>query len=731
MSYLAHSARGAILEQSYKEHISEVLNMAENNASRIVPYTKYAQLLQAAVKYAATFHDLGKLDKENQKVLRCGKGKLPINHVDAGVAHLLSAQQVWGNLSALAVYSHHLGLPSLPVEAAKGAGRVFRDESLETVTDERLPEYLKRHTSCVGPSRMTNPDMDVDSSPLLMRIALSCLVDADHSDTARHYNNVVPEGGIPLLPKQRLKLLDDYVEKLSSENTESDRTNLRRQVYDVCRNANVSSSGIIACDSPVGTGKTTTIMAHLLNVAQKKHLRRVFVVLPFTNIIDQSVKVYRKALIREGEIAEKVVAAHHHRAEFDDLETRAFSFLWNAPITITTAVQFFETSASNRPAALRKLHQLPGSAIFMDEAHAALPARLWPQAWKWLQELVKNWGCYVVMASGSLTRFWELEEFSAPTVKLEELVAEDIRQKAHEAEKTRINYKKKDTSFGLKELSEWVQGLPGPRLVILNTVQSAAALVEELAGLDREQKDKVEHISSALAPFHREMTVSRVKKRLQNNCDTDWTLVATSCVEAGMDFSFRSAAREFCSLVSTVQTAGRINRSGEFKESCLWSFRISPGWKLKEHPKFRLSASILEELFNEKKVAPEYCKEAMKREIRQCNQGTCEDDPIVKAERSGEFPEVKDKFKVIDDNTVTVVIDSELKRCLELREFVSVSYLQQKSVNIYSYLINKYSLKPFDDYPGLFWWTLAYDDFIGYMAGALAVYRHELEGTII
>jgi hypothetical protein len=43
---------------------------------------------------------------------------------------------------------------------------------------------------------------------------------------------------------------------------------------------------------------------------------------------------------------------------------------------------FFETLASNRPASLRKLHQLPGSAIFIDEAHAALPAHLWPQGWR-------------------------------------------------------------------------------------------------------------------------------------------------------------------------------------------------------------------------------------------------------------------------------------------------------------------------------------------------------------
>ena len=40
---------------------------------------------------------------------------------------------------------------------------------------------------------------------------------------------------------------------------------------------------------------------------------------------------------------------------------------------MTTAVQFFETLGANHPAQLRKLHELPGSAIFLDEAHAAIP----------------------------------------------------------------------------------------------------------------------------------------------------------------------------------------------------------------------------------------------------------------------------------------------------------------------------------------------------------------------
>jgi CRISPR-associated endonuclease/helicase Cas3 len=728
MDYLAHSAKEGIAAQEYQEHIVNVLRMAIDNANNLVPYSKYGPLLVRAVEEAALYHDLGKLDEENQRVLHQGKGSLPIKHWDAGAAALLSiGTSIINNIAALSVYSHHTGLSSLPSEAAKGKGKIFRDcenefagRTVRERTNERLHEYLDIHniiTATVGSSQIEWKGPN--ATPLLIRMVLSCLVDGDHTDTARYYNNVVPEGEIPLLPAKRLELLDRYVESLGNESEEEkqERFLLRQEVYRSSRNALPSSFGLMACDSPVGTGKTTAVMAHLLNVAKEKNLRRIFVVLPFTNIIDQSVGVYREALVRVGENQEKVVAAHHHRAEFEDPETRVFSFLWNAPITVTTAVQFFETLASNQPAALRKLHQVAGSAIFLDEAHTALPAHLWPQAWKWLRELVDDWGCYVVLASGSLTRFWELPEFSTPPVTLPELMSENTRKKAAVNESARVSYKRRDNPLDLNGICDWIRGLPGPRLLILNTVQSAAAVAKKLK--ERYGRDGVEHLSTALAPIHRSPIITRVKKRLLDPNDNGWTLVATSCVEAGIDFSFRTAAREYCSLVSTIQTAGRINRSGEYGTSDLWSFKITSSDMLKTHPSFKLSAMILEAFFNENKVSPAYCKEAMKREVRQNNQSDSEDDPIVTADRNREFPEVEKRFKVIDQKTVTAIIEQELRERIERRETINPAELQQKSVNIYGYLKEKYALRPLNGFKDLYMWMLDYDDFLGYMAGVL------------
>lgn len=181
-----------------------------------------------------------------------------------------------------------------------------------------------------------------------------------------------------LEPELCLAALNRYVDSLRGEK-QSKRDELRTQMYQKCRDCDLSA-GILSNDGSVGSGKTTAVMAHQLKQAISRGARRIFVVLPYTNIITQSVEIYRKALVLPGEDPERVVAEMHYKADFESKATRYLTSLWRAPIIVTTAVAFFETLASNRPAALRRLHELPGSIIFVDEAHAALPLKLLPMA---------------------------------------------------------------------------------------------------------------------------------------------------------------------------------------------------------------------------------------------------------------------------------------------------------------------------------------------------------------
>ncbi len=631
---------------------------------------------------------------------------------------------------AALVRSHHIGLPDFVAEQNRSATEVFRDENAETRRhiDQTLDDLLKIHDSIRPKSTIGSLGGLQGNGSLFFRFALSCLVDADHFDTARNYNESVPYDGMPLNPKARLELLDAHIKYLA-ETQNNDRTPLRNRVYEACRNGNNINEGMYTCDSPVGTGKTTAVMAHLLKAAADKGLRRIFVVLPFTNIIDQSVDVYRRALVGLGERDYDIVAAHHHRAEFESLELRQYSFLWHAPIIVTTAVQFFETLASNHPSSLRKLHHLPGSAIFIDEAHAALPAHLWPQAWKWLKELKDNWSCHIVLGSGSLSKFWKLEEFDDSPIEIPELVSQEVRQDTLSYEDHRITYHSYPSHLNLNDLMKWSSELPGPRLLIVNTVQSAAVIADKLR--ETRGRSYVEHLSTSLCPRDRKKTLNHIKQRLSNNEDHDWTLVATSCVEAGVDLSFRTGLRERCSLNSLIQTGGRVNRNGKYNDAEIWDFRLQYDNFLVPHRAFDTSARVLGELFDENLVNPESSTEAMRRTIRQDGLRKIADE-ICKCEMAMKFPDVEKLFKVIESNTLTVIVDKTLKDRIENRDKVTPDEIQKGSVQIWMDKALKYDLQPILGFPDLRYWNLAYDDFLGYMAGVLKIlYLHEDSGAIV
>lgn len=750
---LAHSARNGAPEQTYRDHVANVCRYAgkfARDASRFSP--QWREAFTAIVEVATAYHDLGKLDDLFQEVLRHNrKNKHGFNHVEAGTAHLLKLKQ---GEAAIACYAHHLGLPKWSAEKNKANGKLmFRDDGELTGigqlawqrTEEYLARYLEEHHARFEPAVPSGIARfrDMAQSGLLRRLALSCLVDADHSDTAQHYREERELDGPPLRATERLAALDRYVAGLApatppAGERERQRLALRQRVYCACREWNCPPQDhIVSCDSPVGTGKTTAVMAHLLRVAAERGLRRVFVVLPYTNIIDQSVDVYRRALVLDSESPESVVAAHHHRVEFqgdDWRDLRQLSQRWDAPIVVTTAVQFFETLAACKTAALRKLHQIPGSAIYLDEAHAAMPASLWPQMWRWLRELCDEWGCHLLLVSGSLARFWELPDF-VPAVEqrhVPELVSNEIRAEAAAFELRRIRPQRKAERLSLADLGNFILSQPGPRLVILNTVQSAAIVANHLR-YDLKLGLNVEHLSTALCPIHREAVVRRVKQHLKGTWK-DWVLVATSCVEAGVDFSFRTAFRESCGLVNLLQTAGRVSRSAEYADAEVWDFRHDEEGFLTLHPQFKTARGVLARLFDEGRVDPSQCTEALRRELNAgLGQTETSAQSVLQAEREADYPQVAKLCRLITADTRTVLVNSDLIARFETRDrdqFPAAREVLKHSVQIWSSRLDagKMPVKPIGFEGELWAWIGEYDSFLGYMAGILPLLKAGQKG---
>jgi len=732
MDYYAHSPKDGIPAQSYVAHVDGVRRRVLEYLRALTPYAKRdATLFSNVSEMVAVYHDLGKLDSENQDVLsgRKKQKRLPKNHADAGTAHFVNMCEY---LPASIVSGHHSGLSNLGKDN-DGRDSFLRDTQLKDDTDLILSKLEKIHDVLVESNFSYNERNTTGDIAVFLRLVLSCLADADHTDTATHYKKY-PEhvNTVYLRPKERLNQLNNYINVLNDEKVKSDsninfaRNKLRNEMYIACRDA-VIDTGISSCDSPVGSGKTTAVMAHLLAQAEKRGLRRIFVVLPFTNIIKQSVDEYRKMLVLPGETPYDVVAELHHRADFESEDARQLTALWRAPIIVTTAVAFFETLASNRPSTLRRLHKLPGSAIFVDESHAALPAILLPIAWHWMNVYAKDWHCYWVLASGSLCRFWQIDEISKNEYHeylriVPEIVNDDLRNRLYIFENNRIIYKSDLIPKGVEDLANWIVGFPGPRLVILNTVQSAAVIANYFS--KHFGRECVEHLSTALTPIDREKTLEKIKARLKDKLDSNWTLIATSCVEAGVNISFRTGFRELGSLVSLLQTAGRVDREGllcqdtELKNAEVWTFCLAGDDMLVLNPGMENSAKILKRYFEQNiEITPELSTLSIKEEI---NLGGLKKqyETLIDNEIMLDFIDVEKEFKVIKSNTKIVVVDKALANSIRCGN-IDWRELQKNSVQIAWYKINSQYTSQILDSVDIYEWNILYDDFIGYMAGII------------
>jgi len=721
----------------YPRHVEAVRRGARERAEAMLRYAINPPTgLLGAIEEAAVFHDLGKLDPDNQAALRKGRGvRLRWDHIDAGVAHL-SAVQDW--MAAWLVRAHHA--PGLPEKQAhfnpddlgwRLRGRRRDDDDPERHeeqimhTDNHLREYLDLHESAIGPS-WTEHRRPVHGLP--MRLALSCLVDADHSDTAFFDTGRLPPKAPESRWAERLDALCRYVRGLPTGESEAEqaRNRCRSLFFDACMNAQIDGP-MAACEGPVGLGKTTAVTAYLIRRAEKEGLRRLIVVAPYTNILKQTAERLRKALVLPGERADQVVVEHHHLADFDSLNDRDLAVLWRAPVILTTAVSFFETLAACDPASLRKLHELPGSAIFLDEAHAALPTKLWPQNWRWLRELADRWRCQVVFASGSLARFWEDSDIVGEAVNLPELLPRNQERDVLAAERKRVRYTPLagGSVLTLGELIEHVERAPGPRVAILNTVQSAAVVARVMrnSGLD------VLHLSTSLTPKDRDRILEWVRTRLEMRKDENWTLVATSCVEAGVDLSFRCAFRERFAAASTIQVGGRVNRHGERDAEgggIVYDFALDDVG-ITKHPGAAVSADVLRQLMAEDELnlcnPSDVITKAMREELSA--RGGLGADPLLKAERARDYPSVKKHGRVIDADTRLVVVEEHLRRQIAERQPIDFQELLRGSVQLWAAKIEKLGLAPIPGRDEIYAWNHDYDpDFLGYMAGVLRLKQY-------
>lgn len=707
---LARSQRHDGTKQTYAEHVNGVKNKSIENVKAFGGFLQNQEkedLYEKVINNAAEYHDLGKLNKENQRVFHGERteSKLPVDHRDAGVQHLLGNDRE--KIDATLIYAHHYpGLPNIDEERVKNDP--FRFDNAVADTENHLNDYLDLHKQLTG----TESEAKMSKyrwKPMEYRMLLSCLVDADHTDAS---GNSVQSPSTCW--EKRLSNLDHYVEGLSKKSESNERNHLRTLFYKRSKCA-ATNNRIEYCDSPVGSGKTTAIMAHMLNVALKHNLRHIIIVLPYTNIISQTVNVLRKAIVLDGENPEEVVAEHHHLVEFENENNHHLATTWKAPVIVTTAVQFFETLASNQPVKLRKLNQLAGSAIIFDEYHAMLPAKLMLPAWIWINDLTTNWGCYACMSSATSNKIWEIDAFKSKTSQqVAALLNGDEAEQLKKLEKSRVRLNfdqvKDNKVFTLNKFIDYLDKFDGSKIVVFNTIKNAAYF----ANIMRKKGYDVLHLSSALTPEDREAILDEINWRLDpnNNYPKNWILSTTSCVECGINFSFNYGFCELRSLQSAIQLSGRVNRGNEFKYAELIVFRIIDD-NFTVNQQFKNEIAVFERLIESEVIDHMDITQLVTISFEEAyKMKEDKSEEIIKKEKCKAFEFVASNFQVIDDDTITVAASQKLVEKIKSNIFISETEFQRGSVNVSKSKFKELELTE----AGIpFLLKEQYDNFLGYM----------------
>ena len=562
--FYAHSAPGLDRKhwQPLKEHLDEVGRRAAENAA--------AFGAGIAARVAGMTHDIGKYTEKFQGRLA---GEVPrVDHAtwgawllrdryrgrDAGLARLIG----------YAVAGHHAGLANGSV----GEKRSSLSERLKSDYLSELPPLLadwEREialpTGLAMPEGFTlrnkDPAKYAFQLSLLARMIFSCLVDADFVDTDNFFRRIEgkpprEEGSGPPLEALRERL-NAHLAQFSAD---GEVNRIRAKVLAHVREQAHEPPGLFSLTVPTGGGKTLASLAFALDHAIRHGLRRVIYVIPFTSIVEQTAEVFRRAL---GDLGGKAVLEHHSafieqpspKDDPDryqsDRKLRLAMENWDAPIIVTTGVQFFESLFADRPSRCRKLHNVAGSVVILDEAQT-LPMDFLRPCVTLIDELALNYRASIVLCTATQPALGKEQGFKDGFEKVREL-APQPRKLYRDLRRVRVRHVGALSDESLAEHMRQREQM----LCIVNNRRHARCLFDAIA-----DQPGAYHLTTLMYARHRSRVLAEIRQRLKDGLPC--RLISTSLIEAGVDVSFPVVMRAEAGLDSIAQAAGRCNRNKEW-----------------------------------------------------------------------------------------------------------------------------------------------------------------------
>lgn len=539
------------------EHSEETARLAEEFASKFHS--------ESWGKACGMAHDAGKGRLLWQQYLKTKSGYDQDAHLEgrAGkIPHAIHGAELVehlygkgiGRILAYCIAGHHTGLPDWSIAEGSGYSSLqFQKTQAKDV--DQINSIIKERLAKIKP---TNPPWKFNHGldlSLWIRMLFSCLVDADFLDTERYMNpsKATNRGGYCSI-SQLLERLNRYCEQLKVQSEKTKVNDIREKIKATCIQRAKEPQGIFSLRVPTGGGKTISSLAFALEHAKHHGLDRIIYVIPYSSIVEQNADVFRAAVGKDQ------VVEHHSNIEDGNatMKSRLAAENWDAPLIVTTTVQFFESLFASNPSRCRKLHNIVKSVIVLDEAQL-MPVKFLAPILETIQLLADHYQVSVVISTATQPAF-EKRLVGGTLFKGLNTIKEIMgpEDQINLLYKTLTRNQVEFPSY-LNKKSSWEEIATG--LVQYNQVLCIVSDRTSCRELHRLMPKETYHLSALMCGQHRSDIITEIKHKLTTSQPV--RVISTQLVEAGVDFDFPVVYRAFAGLDSIVQAAGRCNREGK------------------------------------------------------------------------------------------------------------------------------------------------------------------------
>jgi CRISPR-associated endonuclease/helicase Cas3 len=611
--FIAHPAQDGINHQTVEDHLIGVATLSGDFASKIGQkkageligllhdFGKYSQPFQRYIRSAA-----GLISSDDQEYTdpKANKGK--IDHSTAGSQWLFQqlmaviAKQHTDQYSeraqlafafvqglSLCIASHHSGLiDCLESQVSKGFfHRIKKADEKTNITEciQNADKKIIDHAMGLIASTLVNDGINFltqisldqqngfATSELSQRFYLglytkfmfSCLIDADRINSADFDfpENTAQRAQDKPDWNKACQRVETFVSSLVRRNSIDD---IRQAISNNCLQRADDKQGIYSLTVPTGGGKTYSSLRYAVHHAQEHHLDRIIYIIPYTSIIDQNAQAIKEVLEKEGDITPWVLEHHSNlEPESQNWRTKLISENWDAPIVLTTMVQFLETLFSGGTRGVRRLHQLANSVLIFDEIQT-LPINCTHLFCNSINFLSTYCQTTAVMCTATQPLLDDLKEPDKGQLQLpnENELTPNVRQLFDDLKRVNIVDKTTSAGWSLDDVTGLAIDEVNEKqscLVIVNTKDWAQKLYQACVeqGLN---EDHIFHLSTSQCPEHRKQLLAQIRTRL--TAEQPILCISTALIEAGVDVDFSAVIRFLAGLDSIAQAAGRCNRNG-------------------------------------------------------------------------------------------------------------------------------------------------------------------------